>query len=476
MSRALSSSFLSLCLVVGFTTAYWRFPSHQVVSLSSYDYETAYFTQPIDHFGFDSQIGEFKQRYLVSREYWEHGKPIFFYAGNEGDITWFCNNTGFMWDIAPEFNAMLIFAEHRYYGKSLPFGSDSYLTSANLQYLTSEQALADFAVLIEQIKLMPGAENSSVVAFGGSYGGMLAAWLRMKYPNVVVGAIAASAPIWQFGNLTPCDSFNRIASQDYRTTPGGEMCFENIRDLWSTLNDTANQEHGMTILSSIFDQCSPVSDVNVFVDWFTAIFGYMAVVNYPYPASFLEPLPAWPVSVACSYLNESRLHGEDLLRAIRSVVNLYFNYTGELKCFNASSQGTSSLGDKIWAYQACTEQILPVCSKYETSMFPPSQWDPVSEVERCEKKWNVTVRPNWMFTLFGGKDIRSHSNIVFSNGNLDPWSGGGVLTNLSDTLTAIVMENVAHHLDLRASNPADPQTVIDARNVEKEHIRMWIKG
>ena len=381
-----------------------------------------------------------------------------------------------MWDIAPEFNAMLIFAEHRYYGKSLPFGSDSYLTSANLQYLTSEQALADFAVLIEQIKLMPGAENSSVVAFGGSYGGMLAAWLRMKYPNVVVGAIAASAPIWQFGNLTPCDSFNRIASQDYRTTPGGEMCFENIRDLWSTLNDTANQEHGMTILSSIFDQCSPVSDVNVFVDWFTAIFGYMAVVNYPYPASFLEPLPAWPVSVACSYLNESRLHGEDLLRAIRSVVNLYFNYTGELKCFNASSQGTSSLGDKIWAYQACTEQILPVCSKYETSMFPPSQWDPVSEVERCEKKWNVTVRPDWMFTLFGGKDIRSHSNIVFSNGNLDPWSGGGVLTNLSDTLTAIVMENVAHHLDLRASNPADPQTVIDARNVEKEHIRMWIKG
>lgn len=59
-----------------------------------------------------------------------------------------------MFDLSAKFKALVIFIEHRYYGESLPFGNASYQDKYHLGYLTSEQALADFAVLITYIKVI----------------------------------------------------------------------------------------------------------------------------------------------------------------------------------------------------------------------------------------------------------------------------------------------------------------------------------
>jgi len=62
-----------------------------------------------------------------------------------------------------------------------------------------------------------------------------------------------------------------------------------------------------------------------------------------------------------------------------------------------------------------------------------------------------------------------------SNGDLDPWSAGGVLESPSPSLISIVIKDAAHHLDLRSSNPNDTAAVIAARNKEKAVVRRWLR-
>ena len=96
-------------------------------------------------------------RYLVDKTYYdETNGPIIFYAGNEGDIWTFFDNSGFMsTTLAEKFGAMTIWGEHRYFGTSMPFGDDSF-DRDNLAYLTVEQAMNDYVDLIKEIKETEG--------------------------------------------------------------------------------------------------------------------------------------------------------------------------------------------------------------------------------------------------------------------------------------------------------------------------------
>lgn len=70
------------------------------------------------------------------------------------------------------------------------------LSSANLQFLSADQALADLAYFIEYlIEKGDLSRGQKVAVFGGSYPGNLAAWARIKYPHLIHAAVSSSAPV-----------------------------------------------------------------------------------------------------------------------------------------------------------------------------------------------------------------------------------------------------------------------------------------
>lgn len=117
----------SLFLVPAFTFPFAptipRFPSSVVSaelkqrshSTKNGLYRTKFFTQILDHFNYNPQSNQtFQQRYLINDTFWGGAKknaPIFVYTGNEGVIDWFTQNTGFMFETAPYFKALLVFTE-----------------------------------------------------------------------------------------------------------------------------------------------------------------------------------------------------------------------------------------------------------------------------------------------------------------------------------------------------------------------------
>lgn len=177
-----------------------------------------------------------------------------------------------MWESAPAFGALLVFAEHRYYGMSKPYKKT---LRQHMQFLTSEQAMADYAELVLELKAELKAENSAVIGFGGSYGmfeilclvtqqifrcdlgcpmmlhhlsliscdlcanghvvtgGMLGTWMRIKYPHILDGVIAGSAPIWSYlGEDPPYDSgsYAKIVTADASEEGGSApACSSNVR-------------------------------------------------------------------------------------------------------------------------------------------------------------------------------------------------------------------------------------------------------
>ena len=153
---------------------------------------TRWIEQRLDHFNRQDNR-TWQMRYMENTEYFEEGGPIFMFIGGEWEISEGWLRTGHMYDMARELNGTMFYTEHRYYGESRPTDD---LSVENMRWLNVNQALADLAHFITEIKrTYPGTENSGVIMVGGSYSATMVTWFRQKYPHLVTGVWSSSAPL-----------------------------------------------------------------------------------------------------------------------------------------------------------------------------------------------------------------------------------------------------------------------------------------
>lgn len=141
--------------------------------------------------------GTFDLRYWFDAQYYKPGGPVILLCAGETSGTERLPFLvkGILKELAEATGGVGIILEHRYYGHSIPV--DSFSTE-NLRFLTTEQALADTGYFVENVKLK-GLENFDLrsnvtpwIAYGGSYAGAFAAFLRMNRPGMFAGSISSS--------------------------------------------------------------------------------------------------------------------------------------------------------------------------------------------------------------------------------------------------------------------------------------------
>ncbi|KAJ9091424.1 hypothetical protein QFC21_007214 [Naganishia friedmannii] len=163
------------------------------------------FPQPLDHYDPSNNV-TLCQRYWVSLEHYRGDKdgkdgvkePVYLLDGGEtsGANRLPFMETGILNILTNATGGIGIVLEHRYYGHSLPLtdehGNNFTLSTDNLRFLTSEQALLDTARLVQYLDLgavdkrlngTTGSTDRPWIAYGGSYAGAMTAFLVTSFPH-----------------------------------------------------------------------------------------------------------------------------------------------------------------------------------------------------------------------------------------------------------------------------------------------------
>mmetsp|Transcript_41376 Transcript_41376/g.81054 ORF Transcript_41376/g.81054 Transcript_41376/m.81054 type:complete len:499 (+) Transcript_41376:89-1585(+) len=448
-------------------------------------YRTLFYDNAVDHTARGRGGGPpatFSHRYLLNDDFYGTAPltpacpgPIFLYAGNEGPITEFWEGNGFLHYLAAQYGGLLVFPEERYYGASFPTAPPDYT------YLSTGQILGDYVQLLDDVRRRYAAEACPAYAFGGSYGGTLAAYLRAAHPEAVQGALASSAELgyydrdaWAAHHVTEY-TFAEIIGAQYDRFPG---CLAAIGDATDALEDADDE-----VLMRTFRYC----DATALLPGRAAAFLYglegLPQLNYPYAVG---PRPAWPVARVCALLTDA---SRTLLERAAAADALAQGYAPDGACRPTLPEGPGNVpgdgpGKGSWGYQSCTETLHTFSSHgREGRGIRPFNYTEEGGMlaDRCRELYGVVPDVQLLTQAYGGYQIaRTASHIIFSVGALDPWGGAGLTADdggpdaRARGMYFFRMARGAHHLDLRGWHDDDPPDVTAVRRQEEAILAGWM--
>ncbi|XP_015253903.1 PREDICTED: thymus-specific serine protease-like [Cyprinodon variegatus] len=438
--------------------------------------------QPLDHFN-RQNINTFRQRFLVNEEYWQRPEgPVFLFVGGEGPICKFDLLTGHHVDMAKEHGALLLAVEHRFYGDSInPDG----LETENLAYLSSQQALADLAVFHQYISESFNLScRNTWISFGGSYSGSLSAWFRGKFPNLVYGAVASSAPVkakldfFEYSNVVGLGLKNEAVG-------GSEECLAKVREAFVLVEATLISEN-FTKVAADFGCCQTPNNPDDQMELMQSLADIMmGTVQYNEEGVLMS------IKELCSVMTDKREENEGEMEAYNRLVKLsqIYRSTSNEPCLDISHEKTVKdlldtshrhrrRSERQWIYQTCTEFGFYQTCEDTTCPFS-GMLTLQAQTKLCAEVFGISqhslpARIAFTNSYYGG-DHPQTTRVLYVNGGVDPWKELSVVQDSTDEAQTVFIKNTAHCADMSSQRLKDPHSLRKARQEIENHVALWLK-
>ncbi|KAB0790982.1 hypothetical protein PPYR_05208 [Photinus pyralis] len=427
-----------------------------------YEIKEKWLDVPLDHFDlFDNRT--WRMRYLTRGSFFKPGGPLFVEVGGEWTIDGSSLVMGGLAELAEEHNGFLVETEHRYYGKSLPFGKD--FSTEKLRFLQMEQALEDLAYFIEHFKsATPGLGNSTVIIRGCSYPGMLVTWMRVRFPHIVDISYASSAPL---GVGLDYPEYFEVVNDVYANV--STNCIETVRRGFNQTMNLLKTDDGRLKVREAFKDwtCGDIDEMNSM-----AILGKIIVVlNVMHDPSQYEEVACLTMAI-----------DEDELQSFQLLANFIVLKSKHIaSCMSGDTDPEEKRNHIAWSYQTCTEMGTFLTLNRKNSRHPFEMDLTVEEsLEECGKDFKGLVTENILregiarvTRRYGGRKPKV-TRVVTIQGTHDPWKHLAHLEDYGPEAPVWVVDG-SHCSEINAQSEDDSEQVIAVREKVKRLISKWIK-